>query len=716
MKLLLILILNIILTNVIWAQNTFCKIFDLDPSTPNNIANDLKVLDNNIILSSTTFRKSGKDSIQLDATNLTTLNLDGTIIKSIVIDSFSTLFRNENLTYTDSIITISGKLTNVSDSVQINQYNMNLNRLSTTILDGQSKKSYYNFGHINLGNFIYIYGILSDFINQKNILEARLVKMNSKTKNIIWERSFKLGNYDLECNDLQPTTDGNFAFILFFSPAPGAAPDEPTYKIIKINPEGVVLDSFQFIDSNFHKNRLLSSKDGSFYFSSQNHPINGWDWSTSGRINKLNPAMDSLEWNVILPNNALTDGRIYRIEDYIETKNGELVVCGRVRENSDSKVPGGDLSSTWNGFIVRLNTAGKIIWLRIYRMPQEILDISKYGPFRPSILKKIVELESGDFIAFGDLFYNNLQASGIDFKKDETNHLWLIRVNASGCLDGYPCDTIIRIRPSVQAKTPNYNIGTQWTFETDYYIGGGHSDIKHTTFKITDTVNTNGKKIYYLNYRDSIYFENGKMFFWDEKLKSYEMYYDFNSTSEYEIKYYVSKNNVQIAKVKVDSVYNTIINLDTIPTQLLRISNNGSFSDDIVIPVYKNIGASYYEIKLYLGKGFFDPSTLITKLRCFKSDAVEYNFQNYPCDSTWFTTNTTNLDDNQLTIIPNPTSDYIQVRGIESDLPYGLYNIHGQKISSGISNKGKIHIPDSGVFILKIKLTGGYSIHRILRL
>ena len=50
------------------------------------------------------------------------------------------------------------------------------------------------------------------------------------------------------------------------------------------------------------------------------------------------------------------------------------------------------------------------------------------------------------------------------------------------------------------------------------------------------------------------------------------------------------------------------------------------------------------------------------------------------------------------------------------DVLYELYNIHGQKKSSGISINGKIIIPDSGVFILKIKLAGGYSIHRILRL
>ena len=516
MKLLLVLILNICLANIIWAQNTFSKIFDLDQITQYNSANELKLFDNKIILGSTTFRKSGSDL--LDATNLTILNLDGIILDTEAIDSLSTLNRTENISLLASNTIATGNIYPDTNLSSILEFDNDLNKISTTQIEGLPNMHYNNYGFLMVDDYMYLYGILIPTNILKSSSEARLVKLNFKSKQIIWEKSFKLGNYNLECNDLQPTFDDNLAFILFFTPVAGAGPDEPTYKIIKINPDGVVLDSFQFIDSNFHKNRLLSSKDGSFYFSSEMHPTNGWDLLGTGRINKLNPQMDKIEWNLVLPNNALTDGRIYRIEDYIETKNGELVVCGRVRENSDSKVPGGDLSSTWNGFMVRLNSVGKIIWLRIYRMPQEILDKSKYGPFRPSILKKIVELESGDFIAFGDLFYNNLQASGIDFKKDETNHLWLIRVNAFGCLDDYPCDTIIRIRPLIQTATPKYNIGTQWTFETDYYIGGGHSEIKHTTFKITDTVNTNGKKIYYLNYRDSIYFENGKRFFWDEKL------------------------------------------------------------------------------------------------------------------------------------------------------------------------------------------------------
>lgn len=713
MKLLLILILNISLTNVIWAQKTYCKLFDLDPEAPYNVPNDMKVLGDKIVIGSTTLCDYITE--YSDCSKLAIFNLDGFKLNSTVIDSFSTYSRNECISFLDTNLIVSGNFYPVSNSCDILTYDMDLNIISKLKLIGPPDMYYTNYGNLIKDEIIYFNGILLPRNGSKSTTEARIVKMKLNTKEILWERSFTLGNFNLVCNDLQSTPDGNLAFILYFSPPAGIGPD-PIIKIIKINTDGEVLDSFQFNDIKGHGNRLLVTKDNNYYFSSVDHPINGWDWKSTGRINKLNSSMDKLDWNLILPNNPLTDGRSYIIEDYIEAKNGDILAVGSVRENSDSKIPGGDLSSTYNGFIVRVNSTGNIVWLRIFRMPQELLDITLYGQFRESSLNKIVELESGEFIACGDVYYNGLQASVIDRTKIETDHLWLIRVNASGCLDGYPCDTIIRIRPSVQAKTPNYNIGTQWTFETDYYIGGGHSDIKHTTFKITDTVNTNGKKIYYLSNRDSIYFENGKMFFWDEKLKSYEMYYDFNSTSEYEIKYYVSKNNVQIAKVKVDSVYNTIINLDTIPTQLLRISNNGSFSDDIVIPVYKNIGASYYEIKLYLGKGFFDPSTLITKLRCFKSDAVEYNFQNYPCDSTWFTTNTTNLDDNELIIVPNPTSDYIQVLGIESDLPYELYNIHGQKKSSGVSINGKIIIPDNGVFILKIKLTGGNSIHRILKL
>lgn len=715
MKLPLILILYISLTNIIWAQKTYCKLFDLDPNAPYNVPNDMKLLVNKIVIGSTTLCDYITE--YTDCSKLAIFNLDGFKLGATVIDSFSTYSRNECISFLDTNLIVSGNLYPVSNSCDILTYDMDLNIISKLKLIGPPDMYYTNYGNLIKDEIIYFNGILLPRNGLKPTTEARVVKMKLNTKEILWEKSFTLGNFNLVCNDLQFTPDGNLAFILYFSPPAGIGPD-PAFKILKINSEGVVLDSFQFVDYKEYGNRLLVSKENSYYFSSVDHPTKGWDFKSTGRINKLNSSMDKLEWNVVLPNNPLTDGRRYKIEDYIETKNGDIIAVGSVRENSDSKVLGGDISSTYNGFIVRVNSKGNIVWLRIYRMPQELLDVSIYGQFRESSLNKIIELESGEFIACGDVYYNNLQNSAIDPTKNEIDHLWLIRVDSTGCLEDYPCDTIIRIRPSIPFDSHQFNIGDQWTFETVEPSGNPWEPyIRFTNRQIMDTVNSNGKKIYVFYNQDSMYQENGKMFFWDAYLKSFEMYYDFNSTSEYEIKYYdISRKNVQIAKVSVDSVYNTLINSDTIPTQILHIANNGSFPDDANFIVYKNIGASEYEIRLHLGYGLQDPERLVTKLRCFKSINKVINFQSYPCDSTWQYTNTTNLGDNQLSIVPNPTSDYIQVLGIESDVPYELYNIHGQKKSSGISINGKIIIPDSGVFILKIKLAGGYSIHRILRL
>lgn len=264
-------------------------------------------------------------------------------------------------------------------------------------------------------------------------------------------------------------------------------------------------------------------------------------------------------------------------------------------------------------------------------------------------------------------------------------------------------------------------IGSEWTFETiDATIGGGHAYINYFTKKILDTVNTNGKRIYYWGYMDSMYLENDKMYFWDKGLKSYEMYYDFNSTSKYEIKYWdEASRSIKIAKIEVDSIYNTILFLDTIPTQLLRISKTDNATDDFLIPVYKNIGSSNEAIKLELSDVLWDSPYSVDKLRCFKSNSISYNFQYYPCDSIWYTRgsiNTFGTEQNQITINPNPTSDLIHISGTEKDLAFILYDLQGKKISSGMTINREISIPFSGVFILKIKLDYGYSMNKVVRI
>lgn len=122
-------------------------------------------------------------------------------------------------------------------------------------------------------------------------------------------------------------------------------------------------------------------------------------------------------------------------------------------------------------------------WIRIFKLPQELIDKEIYGQFRPSILEKAIELSNGDIVACGEVYYNNHQISAIDILKFQTNQLWVIKVNSSGCFPEYICDTIIRIRPTTEVKTPEFNIGSEWIFETDFSIGGGHSTVQYITKK-----------------------------------------------------------------------------------------------------------------------------------------------------------------------------------------------------------------------------------------
>ncbi len=75
-------------------------------------------------------------------------------------------------------------------------------------------------------------------------------------------------------------------------------------------------------------------------------------------------------------------------------------------------------------------------------------------------------------------------------------------------------------------------LNTKWIFEEEYGIGPGIGTIQYKTFKIIDTVTSQGRKICALWSRDSFYLEDGKMYFWDDGLKSYEMHYDFNPSSQ----------------------------------------------------------------------------------------------------------------------------------------------------------------------------------------
>lgn len=699
--------------NYLLSQNTFSKVYTLESSVIGSGLNDfINYKGDNYLFC---IRFCPFEFGDRSCTKIVRTNLSGEIFEEINLDTQS-LANNFNIsTLKNQEFYLSLGTWEIKDNFSfLGKYNEKFQVLNSKII----KPNNTDLTQTSKGVFFInnnLYTLSNEFsYSRSTVPRIILSSIDTNTLKINWSRSFTHGAYTKDAHDLQTTYDGNLAFIMNSGAPAGVSNIEHMFKIVKIDTEGNVLDSFQCRnDDTNNKVSMLVTRAGDYYFCTWEHPMKENAY-TVGSVNKLNEKLE-LEWSVELPNNQLIDGRYYKTSRIKECKNGDILTTGRVRDTRDSKVPGGDLSTAWNGFICRMSPNGSIKWLRIYKLPQELLDIDVYGQYRYSDLNKAEELDNGDIIACGDAFYSNWQLSALDPYKVQTNQVWQLRVDSMGCLDGYPCDTIIRIRPKEKEEVPPFNIGTTWTYEEEEIVGPGYSEINFKKFTIRDTIRSNGRKIY-LIWTDSMYYENDKMYFWDQDLNKYQMYYDFSSTAKnYNIEYLDPwTNKIKLAEMSIDSVYNTILGKDTILTQLIRIRKNGDPKEDRLVQVYKNIGAGEENVKLIFETPASGPLS-ITKLRCFNSDTIAYNFQKYPCDSTWFTTETNNLNHNSIQIFPNPTNNYISISGLDKDVPFELLNMQGQIIEKAMTKENKIHLFSSGAFILKLFVGGQYICKKIIK-
>lgn len=708
-----ILLISLMSFNYLLSQNTFSKVYTLESSVIGSGLNDfINYKGDNYLFC---IRFCPFEFGDRSCTKIVRTNLSGEIFEEINLDTQS-LANNFNIsTLKNQEFYLSLGTWEIKDNFSfLGKYNEKFQVLNSKII----KPNNTDLTQTSKGVFFInnnLYTLSNEFsYSRSTVPRIILSSIDTNTLKINWSRSFTHGAYTKDAHDLQTTYDGNLAFIMNSGAPAGVSNIEHMFKIVKIDTEGNVLDSFQCRnDDTNNKVSMLVTRAGDYYFCTWEHPMKENAY-TVGSVNKLNEKLE-LEWSVELPNNQLIDGRYYKTSRIKECKNGDILTTGRVRDTRDSKVPGGDLSTAWNGFICRMSPNGSIKWLRIYKLPQELLDIDVYGQYRYSDLNKAEELDNGDIIACGDAFYSNWQLSALDPYKVQTNQVWQLRVDSMGCLDGYPCDTIIRIRPKEKEEVPPFNIGTTWTYEEEEIVGPGYSEINFKKFTIRDTIRSNGRKIY-LIWTDSMYYENDKMYFWDQDLNKYQMYYDFSSTAKnYNIEYLDPwTNKIKLAEMSIDSVYNTILGKDTILTQLIRIRKNGDPKEDRLVQVYKNIGAGEENVKLIFETPASGPLS-ITKLRCFNSDTIAYNFQKYPCDSTWFTTETNNLNHNSIQIFPNPTNNYISISGLDKDVPFELLNMQGQIIEKAMTKENKIHLFSSGAFILKLFVGGQYICKKIIK-
>lgn len=557
---------------------------------------------------------------------------------------------------------------------------------------------------------LYSYGLLQ----KEEVLYANILKYNLNTNTIIWDKNFKKGKRLNQMWDFQKTHDGNFVFIMYHTDSDAGAGSNSGYQIYKIDHAGSILDTFSHGDLGADKQRILPSKEGAIYYSTDDNPFNPII-PTNGRINKLSENMDTILWSLELPSNSSTNGNDYRIFSFVQAANGDIMACGTVWH-----MPGGPLqagpNATWNGFVARVTQDGVLKWSRIYRLPNDNpkLPNDEYGNFRAGQLDKILETEDGNFVLGGTAYYSSVQLNSGQLQFGDTlSSMWIMVVDENGCIEGEECEEVIHLDSKNDIK---FNIDDKWIYEQEEYFGGGNSLIDFVTFQITDTFSNTNIKKYLLDETDTVYIDNNKMYFWDSHYNEYIMYYDFDETSSYEIKYYDPfRQSDEIATIVVDSISYKLFGVDSLKTQHIHILNSGT-SEEYQEVVYEGIGAGHFGIKFLLGCGLCDFNPYTTKLRCFSNKEKIYNFVDYACDSTWLLTNTSDIKIDDLEIYPNPTDEIVNINGLSNDVPYEIFTIDGKLFKKGMTKNYSLSIEDKGFYIVRLYVSGAWISKKIVKI
>jgi|GEM_PF-3118425 len=705
-----ILISLLIISTSLSSQETFNRVYDLEENIPGNYFRDMLVVNDDIFTLTTIF--CTQDTNYLECAALTKHNLSGELVSMVVEESLATYLSGPNCLASDGdqLILSANELQEVFDSSYLYEYDLDLELGNTTSFQAVDETSIIlNEGVLFLDGYKYLYG------NIRNISaladSVQIIKLDL-ANNEIWRRYYSAGNSNLDINNLQSTPDGNLAFMLAIVASPGADTGYNGYQINKIDTSGIVLNTFIFEDyEGAGSSRLLVASDGSFYFSSSSLPGSPDEVTPVGRINKLNSDMTTLEWNFIPPNDPLNDGRFYEFYDYTETQNGDIIVCGMARDDTDSEVEGPDKNTVWNGCVLRFNPAGEVVWLRILKQENDLLPKDEFGRFRPSILNEIIELEDGKLLAAGRVFVNNLQIFNINEFEQEAFHSLMMIMDKNGCIENYPCEEVIRF---TSEDKYTYHIGTQWIYETEESFVAPSTGF--ITREVTDTI-MEGDRVKYLGVADTFYVEDRKMYFWDDYYEEYIMYFDFASTTEYDIRYYDEIMDVEgIATIVIDSTGYELISGEFLGVQYVTVINSGTIEGPYQTKVYDGIGEANDGIQFLLGCGLCDPFVNITQLRCFTNDTISYQFVPYPCDTTFVITSVENLLEDKIVLYPNPTaSGLVNIDGLDLEVEYQLYALDGKLVQSGWTTNNSLSLPTTGLYFLKLKIANHWIIKKVVR-
>ncbi len=687
------------------SQNTYSKVFDLEETAFRNYMINFNMLNDTLIMYTGHFCNAG--TVYRECTYMSKVSMEGNILHKKKLDSLVVINGGKNnIAHRDGIIYHTS--VSVHDDYQhtfLRFFDHNFNLLDIKSFVGvHPSTNIDNRGLAIFDSYLYIFGSARNKESKNDTIQ--IIKTDLQG-NEIWRNNYVDKDLKMTVHNLQKTPDGHLAFFITHEAGAGHSNNFRGYQIMKIDTSGQLLNSFDFEDFNNISRKVVVDKVGDYYFNSLDHPIDQdeeW-WENSGRINKLNKDMESLEWTLILPHNQLIDFRRYRINDIIEAQNGDIVACGTVFDNSDTETEGiADKHAAWNGFIIRVTSEGEIVWLRIFKNENDLNSKDIGGRFRPSHLNKIIEMPDGRLMAAGMVTFNTLQIKDIDQHETEAFHIWLLMVDENGCLEDYPCEEIIRLE-SPKSPPKLVRSDNSWIFV-------GRKPLRQT-FSGKDTL-IDGKSYLELLYSEDPEgdtFKGTKEYFREEDNKVYgyglselrgdveTLIYDFNLKHGDTIRIGYSP----LMQVISDSTeFITLFNGER--RQVFRFSCDGI---DYSWPMWIEGMGSVLGLSRSMFTCYFD---LFETLSCFyQNDTLIYQNPNF--EKCWMTTSTLDYKSGRISFYPNPTKDIVNFslsEGLSYPLRYEVVQIAtGQRVEYGVfeahhDTQLEVGYLPSGIYILRL--------------
>ena len=262
-----------------------------------------------------------------------------------------------------------------------------------------------------------------------------------------------------------------------------------------------------------------------------------------------------------------------------------------------------------------------------------------------------------------------------------------------------------------------YTIGDSWTYETYYYVVSTPL-VQFIEYTVIDTSSYLGNTVYQLNETPLFYFNDDKMYFWDDGLDTFMLYFDFKTTEDYSIKYYDQfSGEIEYAQIEIDSIYTAMIDGKLIGAQDIRVYNSQSHPEGWEGTVYENIGLSFNGPLLDLDCGLCDPVEFVKDLRCISKNDCHINFKGYECDSTFTITSAKEIDDVNTKVYPNPASNTLIIESSITPININIIGIDGTLILSTVG-KDEIDISqlELGIYFVQMQYLNGQKTSRFVKI